>query len=137
MVGSPSRKERRSCRSRSQAHVTGPYDLITFVESLPETWKTYFYMTIGHPDRDHDFLVERSPKTYLGDLACPMLVIQGRNDPRVVVTESDRLVEDLRSKGKQIEYLVFDDEGHDMVKRENKLRAYEAIADFLTKHLQP
>ena len=115
----------------------GPYDLLTFVESLPETWKTYFYMTIGHPERDHDFLVERSPKTYLGDLACPMLVIQGRNDPRVVVGESDQLVDDLRAHGKEIEYLVFDDEGHDMVKRENKLRAYEAIADFLTKHLRP
>ncbi|NOY56219.1 MAG: S9 family peptidase [Actinobacteria bacterium] len=115
----------------------GPYDLITFVESLPETWKTYFHMAIGHPERDHDFLVERSPKTYLGDLACPMLVIQGRNDPRVVVGESNQLVHDLRAQGKEIEYLVFDDEGHDMVKRENKLRAYEAIADFLTKHLRP
>ena len=115
----------------------GPYDLITFVEALPETWKTYFYMTIGHPEKDADFLIERSPKTYLGNLACPMLVIQGRNDPRVVVGESDKLVEDLRAQGKDIEYLVFDDEGHDMVKRENKLRAYEAIAGFLTTHLEP
>jgi len=115
----------------------GPYNLFTFVDGLPETWKTYFYMTIGHPETDHDFLVERSPKTFLGDLACPMLVIQGRNDPRVVVAESDRLVEELRSQGKDIEYLVFDDEGHDMVKRENKERAYEAIAGFLIEHLKP
>jgi pimeloyl-ACP methyl ester carboxylesterase len=115
----------------------GPYNLFTFIDGLPETWKTYFYMTIGHPETDHDFLVERSPKTFLGDLACPMLVIQGRNDPRVVVAESDRLVEELRSQGKDIEYLVFDDEGHDMVKRENKERAYEAIAGFLVEHLKP
>lgn len=115
----------------------GPYNLFTFIEGLPETWKTYFYMTIGHPERDHDFLVERSPKTFLGDLACPMLVIQGRNDPRVVVAESDRLVEELRGQGKDIEYLVFDDEGHDMVKLENKERAYEAIVSFLVQHLEP
>jgi dipeptidyl aminopeptidase/acylaminoacyl peptidase len=54
-----------------------------------------------------------------------------------VVSESGSLMEDLRAQGKDIEYLIFDDEGHDMVKRENKLRAYEAIADFLELHLKP
>ncbi|NNL70387.1 MAG: S9 family peptidase [Acidimicrobiia bacterium] len=113
----------------------GPYDLFTFLDALPETWKTFFYLSIGHPDRDREFLTDRSPRTHLDALAAPLLVIQGRNDPRVVVGESDRLVEELRSNGKQIDYLVFDDEGHDMVKHANKARAYGAIVDFFIEHL--
>ncbi len=113
----------------------GPYDLHTFLDALPETWKTYFYLAIGHPERDHDMFVERSPKTHLDALAAPLLVIQGRNDPRVVVGESDMLVDDLRSKGKDIEYLVFDDEGHDMVKHANRVKAYATIVEFFERKL--
>ncbi len=113
----------------------GPYDLFTFIEALPETWKTYMHMAMGHPERDRELLVERSPKTHLDALAAPLLVIQGRNDPRVVVGESDMLVDDLRAKGKDIEYLVFDDEGHDMVKHHNKVAAYVRIVEFFEEHL--
>lgn len=113
----------------------GPYDLYSFMEALPETWKTYFYLSIGHPEHDRDLLVDRSPKTHLDALAAPMLVIQGRNDPRVVVGESDTLVADLRNKGKDIEYLVFDDEGHDMVKHANRVKAYAAIVEFFERRL--
>jgi dipeptidyl aminopeptidase/acylaminoacyl peptidase len=113
----------------------GPYDLFTFLDALPETWKTYMYLAIGHPEEDEEFLRERSPRTHLENLAAPLLVIQGRNDPRVVLGESDRLVDELRSKGKDIEYLVFDDEGHDMVKHENKVKAYVAILEFFESRL--
>jgi pimeloyl-ACP methyl ester carboxylesterase len=113
----------------------GPYDLFTFLDALPETWKTFMYMSVGHPEEDRDFLLERSPRTHLEALAAPLLVIQGRNDPRVVVGESDRLVDELRSQGKDIEYLVFDDEGHDMVRHENKVTAYAAILDFFRERL--
>ena len=68
--------------------------------------------------------------------AAPLLVIQGRNDPRVVVGESDRLVDELRSQGKDIEYLVFDDEGHGFLKKENRLGGYGKILDFLDLHLK-
>jgi len=115
----------------------GPYDLPVWVTRLPETWQTYFHMALGHPDKDLDFLVERSPKTYLGDLACPMLVIQGANDPRVTKADSDGVVDELRANGKQIEYLVFEDEGHDVTKAANKVRCYTAIADFMAEHLKP
>jgi pimeloyl-ACP methyl ester carboxylesterase len=113
----------------------GPYDLFTFLEALPETWKTFMYMSIGHPETDREFLIERSPRTHLDAMVAPLLVIQGRNDPRVVVAESDRLVDELRSKGKDIEYLVFDDEGHDMVKHENKVTAYVSILEFFQERL--
>ncbi len=115
----------------------GPYNLLTFMERLPETWQTAFHLTIGHPQKDRDFIIERSPSTYLPQLACPLLVIQGRNDPRVVERESRDVVEQLRAQGKQIEYLVFENEGHDVIKFENKVRCYNEITNFFTRYLQP
>ncbi len=66
-----------------------------------------------------------------------MLVIQGRNDPRVVAKESEELVADLKKKGKDIEFLVFEDEGHDVFKHANRVTCYNAIADFFAKILKP
>jgi pimeloyl-ACP methyl ester carboxylesterase len=115
----------------------GPYDLITFSERIPETWKPYFKLVIGDPadPKDREFLAERSPKSYLENLACPMLVIQGRNDPRVVAAESEDLVNSLRAKGKDMELLIFEDEGHDVLKYDNRVTCYNAITDFFAKHL--
>jgi pimeloyl-ACP methyl ester carboxylesterase len=113
----------------------GPYDLLTFMERIPETWKPYFKVAVGDPEKDLEFLVERSPKTYLGRLGCPMLVIQGKNDPRVIEQESRDVVENLRGEGKQIDYLMFEDEGHDVLKFNNRVTVYNAITDFFKKHL--
>ncbi|MFN8496095.1 MAG: prolyl oligopeptidase family serine peptidase [Caldilineaceae bacterium] len=115
----------------------GPYNLFTFMDRIPETWKTYFYLALGHPEKDKDFLIERSPSTYLAKLACPMLVLQGANDPRVVEQESRSLVENLRKEGKQIDYMVFEDEGHDVIKFKNKVTCYNRIVEFFAEHLQP
>ncbi len=113
----------------------GPYDLMTFMDRIPPTWRPYFELAIGHPDRDRDFLVERSPKTYLGDITCPMLVIQGKNDPRVVEQESADVVERMRADGKDVDYLVFEDEGHDVLKFPNKVRCYDTIVRFFHEQL--
>jgi dipeptidyl aminopeptidase/acylaminoacyl peptidase len=114
----------------------GPYNLFTFIERIPETWKTYFYLAVGHPEKDREFFVERSPNTYLHQLACPLLVIQGRNDPRVREAESTDLVNELRDQGKQIDYIVFENEGHDVLKYENKVKCYTEIVKFFKKHLR-
>ena len=117
----------------------GPYDLITFCERIPETWKPYFKIEVGDPDTPEGraFMTERSPKTYLDHLSCPMLVIQGRNDPRVVAKESEELVADLKKKSKDIELLVFEDEGHDVLKHANRVACYNGITDFFAKYLKP
>ena len=115
----------------------GPYDLTTFSERIPPTWRPYFELALGHPERDRDFLLERSPRTYVSDISCPMLVIQGANDPRVVEQESRDLVDELRGQGKDVDLLVFEDEGHDVLKLPNKVRCYEAITEFYRDHLRP
>ncbi len=117
----------------------GPYDLLTFSERIPETWKPYFKIALGDPEipAEKKFLIERSPKTYLPQMTCPMLVIQGRNDPRVVAAESEDLVKELKSKGKDIDILVFEDEGHDVLKYDNRVTCYNAITDFFTEKLKP
>jgi pimeloyl-ACP methyl ester carboxylesterase len=115
----------------------GPYNLLTFIERLPETWRTHFYLSIGHPEKDREFLIERSPVTYMDDVKCPMLIIQGRNDPRVVEKESSDLVARLRSRGLPVDFLVFEDEGHDVLKFKNRVTCYTKITRFFMEQLKP
>ena len=115
----------------------GPYDLFTFLERIPPTWKPYFELALGNAERDRDLIEERSPRTYTSNIACPLLVIQGRNDPRVVEQESHDLVDALRAEGKDVDYLVFEDEGHDVLKLPNKIHCYETIVQFFGAHLAP
>lgn len=115
----------------------GPYNLADFMNRVPETWKPYFKLAVGDPEKDMDFLIERSPRTHIDHLACPLLVIQGKNDPRVIEQESREVVERLRGQGKQVDYLMFEDEGHDVLKYPNKMTCYNAITEFFTRHLKP
>lgn len=115
----------------------GPYDLLTFMERIPETWKPYFRVALGDPRTEDGvkFLTERSPKTYLHQLACPMLVIQGRNDPRVVAGESEDLVKSLVANGKDVKIHIFEDEGHDVLKYPNRVSVYNLITQFFKNNL--
>ncbi len=120
---------------RAAVDMFGPYDLFTFMDRLPETWKPYFALAVGDPENDRDFLIERSPKTHIADIASPLLVIQGQNDPRVVERESRDVVEQLRGLGRDVDYLVFEDEGHDVLKLANRVRCYDTIVGFFAQHL--
>jgi pimeloyl-ACP methyl ester carboxylesterase len=120
---------------RAAVDMFGPYDLFTFVDRLPETWKPYFSLILGDPEQDRDFIVERSPKTHIRNIESPLLVIQGQNDPRVVEQESHDLVDELRGLGKDVEYLVFEDEGHDVLKLKNRVRCYDTITTFFRDRL--
>ena len=115
----------------------GVYDLLGFAQRIPVTWQPYFREAVGDPDTEEGrrFLIERSPRRYLDRLACPLLVVQGANDPRVVEQESRDLVEALRRAGKDVSYLLFPDEGHDVLKFANRVRCYDAINEFFLRHL--
>jgi dipeptidyl aminopeptidase/acylaminoacyl peptidase len=115
--------------------IFGPSNLITFAKAVPPTWRRMMKKFVGDPDEDADLLRERSPLTYIDNVQTPLLVIQGANDPRVVKSESDQLVEKLRSLGRTVEYIVFEDEGHGFTKRKNELATMRASVDWLERYL--
>ncbi|MEO8285055.1 MAG: alpha/beta fold hydrolase [Chloroflexota bacterium] len=115
----------------------GPYDLITNMQRMPVTWRPFFAALLGDPDTEADFLKERSPSTYIDNLICPLLVLQGAHDPRVTEADSRDLVDHLRSNGKDVDLIVFENEGHDVIRLENRIRAYNSITEFFKEHLRP
>lgn len=114
--------------------IVGVSNLFTFYNSVPEHWKPIMERWIGDPERDKERFIKDSPITYLDDMVNPMLIIQGANDPRVVKEESDQIVEALRAKGRDVEYLVFDDEGHGITKKANEKIAYARMDEFLKRN---
>lgn len=115
----------------------GPYNLADFLERVPTTWRPYMILMMGDPEKDREMLIERSPRTYLDNLMCPLMVMQGKNDPRVKAEESAELVDELKLKGKNVEFILFENEGHDVLKYENRVRCYTGITEFFVKHLHP
>lgn len=114
--------------------IVGVSNLFTFYNSVPEHWKPIMERWIGDPERDKERFIKDSPITYLDDMVNPMLIIQGANDPRVVKEESDQIVEALRAKGRDVEYLVFEDEGHGITKKANEKIAYARMIEFLKRN---
>jgi len=115
--------------------IFGPSNLITFAKAVPPTWRRMMKKFVGDPDEDAELLRERSPLTYIENVQAPLLVIQGANDPRVVKSESDQLVEKLRSLDRTVEYIVFEDEGHGFTKRKNELATMRASVGWLEQYL--
>jgi len=116
--------------------IFGPSSLFTFQESIPEHWKPGVVELVGDPVADKDLLYERSPINFVDNISCPIFIVQGRNDPRVVKSESDQMVEKLKAQNKEIEYLVLEDEGHGFSKVSNQIMVWEKIMDFLDKHMK-
>ena len=118
--------------------VVGPSNLITFIRSVPPYWSVYlseFHKRVGNPDTEEEFLKSRSPLFKVNDIKIPMLIAQGKNDPRVKEAESEQIVEAMKKKGIDYEYLLFPDEGHGFAKPENRLKFYKSCEKFLSKHL--
>jgi dipeptidyl aminopeptidase/acylaminoacyl peptidase len=115
--------------------IVGPSNLVTFARAVPPQWRRFMAQWVGDPDTEEEFLTARSPITYVADTRAPLLVIQGAKDPRVVKPESDQMVDRLRELGREVEYVVFEDEGHGFTRYENELRAYRLTCDWLERHL--
>ncbi|MFB4169669.1 S9 family peptidase [Virgibacillus sp. JSM 102003] len=114
--------------------IFGPSDLFSFINSVPPHWKPIMDRWLGDPERDKERFIKDSPVTYLDGMTKPMLVIQGAKDPRVVKEESDNIVAKLEEAGRDVEYLVLEDEGHGFSKKENEINVYNRMLDFLEKH---
>lgn len=115
--------------------IVGPSNLVTFAKAVPPHWKRIMEMWVGNPETEVDFLMERSPITYVHQLRAPLLVIQGANDPRVVKAESDQMVEKIQANGGDVRYYVDEVEGHGATRKENTLRWFTMMGDFLVEKL--
>lgn len=122
-------------RWKCAVDVFGVANLVTMIEHAQPNWRRFLKLWIGDLETDRAKLVDRSPITHMDQVRCPMLVVQGTNDPRVPKEESDQVVERLRARGVPVEYMVFEDEGHGFTKRANSDQAHARIVDFLTEQL--
>jgi dipeptidyl aminopeptidase/acylaminoacyl peptidase len=122
-------------RWKCAVDVFGVANLVTMIEHAQPNWRRFLKLWIGDLETDRAKLVERSPINHMDQVRCPMLVVQGTNDPRVPKEESDQVVERLRARGVPVEYMVFEDEGHGFTKRANQDKAHDRIVEFLAEQL--
>ncbi|WP_111683699.1 S9 family peptidase [Winogradskyella tangerina] len=118
----------------------GVSNIFTFYDSFPEYWKPYkkIVKEIWYdPDvpEEKAIMEEVSPVFHINKIKKPLFVVQGANDPRVNIDESDQIVEGLRAKGVDVPYMVKYDEGHGFGKEENSIALYKAMMGFYAKHL--
>jgi dipeptidyl aminopeptidase/acylaminoacyl peptidase len=112
--------------------IVGMSSLVTFLENTSAYRRAYREREYGRLDRDREFLIKASPITYLDQLASPLFVIHGANDPRVPLSEAEQICAALDERGVRNELRVYYDEGHGLAKRVNRLDAYPPAIAFLT-----
>lgn len=115
--------------------MVGPSNLNTLIESFPEYWKPMMAMWYKRLGEDREFLWSRSPLSRVDDIRIPILIAQGENDPRVKRAESEQIVGAMKERGIPHEYVMYENEGHGLVKPENRLDFYRRADRFLAKHL--
>ncbi|MBC5833370.1 prolyl oligopeptidase family serine peptidase [Flavobacterium sp. F372] len=119
----------------------GVSNIFTFFDSFPEYWKPYkeivkqIWYDLDNP-KEAAIAKEVSPVFQIDKIKKPLFVIQGANDPRVNIAESDQIVTGLRSKGFDVPYMVKYNEGHGFGKEENSIDMYEATLGFFAKNLK-
>lgn len=111
--------------------IFGPSNLFSFLESMPAHWHDTMNQLVGDPIKDKEKLTQISPIFNIEKAKTPLLVIQGANDPRVVKKESDQVVEKLKSLGRQVDYIVFPDEGHGFSKNENQVTTFNSAVKHI------
>lgn len=116
----------------------GVSNLFTFMETIPPYWEQFLdmmYEMVGHPEDDKELLAAASPALHAEKITAPLFVAQGAKDPRVNVEESNQMVDAMKSRGVDVEYLVEEEEGHGFRNEENRFKFYRAMEKFLKEHL--
>lgn len=119
----------------------GVSNIFTFFESFPEYWKPFkeivkeIWYDLDKPE-EAKIAREVSPVFQIDKLKKPLFVVQGANDPRVNINESDQIVTALRQRGFDVPYMVKYNEGHGFSREENSMELYRAMLGFFAKHLK-
>jgi dipeptidyl aminopeptidase/acylaminoacyl peptidase len=109
------------------------------LESIPSWWESErksLYTELGDPTVEGERLRRISPLFHAKNIQKPLMVLQGANDPRVLKVESDEIVAAAKANGVEVNYMVFDDEGHGFRNKKNNLDGYKAILDLCDTHLK-
>ncbi len=117
----------------------GVSNLLSFMNTIPPYWKPLLDMMhemIGDPETDKEMMEKYSPVFHVDQIKAPLFIAQGANDPRVNKAESDQMVEALKKRGVEVEYMVKENEGHGFSNEENKFDFYRAMEKFLDKYLK-
>ncbi|MFT5674177.1 MAG: dipeptidyl aminopeptidase/acylaminoacyl peptidase [Paraglaciecola sp.] len=118
-------------------NIFGVTNWVRTLESIPPYWEAFrqsLYDELGDPNTDKERLHSISPVFFGHQVKNPVLVVQGKNDPRVLKIESDDMVEAIRAGGTYVDYLVFDDEGHGFSKKANRIEASNKFLSFFKTH---
>jgi dipeptidyl aminopeptidase/acylaminoacyl peptidase len=119
----------------------GVSNIFTFFDSFPEYWKPYKEMVkqiwydLDNPE-EAKIAKEVSPVFQIDKIKKPLFVVQGANDPRVNINESDQIVKALRSKGFEVPYMVKYDEGHGFGKEPNRIEFYKSMLGFFAENFK-
>ncbi len=121
-------------------NIFGVTNWIRTLKSIPPWWESFkdaLYDEMGDPYTDDSVrLYNISPLFHAKNVTKPLIVLQGAQDPRVLKVESDEIVEAVRNNGVPVEYVLFEDEGHGFVKKDNQIEGYGAVLAFLNEHLK-
>ncbi len=115
--------------------VVGIANFVTFLKNTGAYRRALREVEYGSLAKDSTLLVDISPITHVDRIKAPLFLIQGANDPRVPKEEADQMAAAIRSKGGVVQYMLFEDEGHGLMKTKNRISAYSAVADFLDKYV--
>ncbi len=110
--------------------IVGIANFRTFLERTAAYRRALREAEYGSLARDGELLDRISPIHRVERIRAPLFVIHGANDPRVPVAEAEQIVAALRQRGQRVEYTRFDNEGHGIFRRENRLRAYGDVVRF-------
>ncbi|HEY7355097.1 MAG TPA: S9 family peptidase [Ktedonobacterales bacterium] len=116
--------------------LVGIANFVTFLENTGPWRRKLREAEYGSLEQDRDFLEQISPIHAVERIRAPLFASYGANDPRVPVTEGEQIVEALRRRNVPVEYMRFEDEGHQFAKRSTHLTVYPAIVRFLEQHLR-
>ena len=119
----------------------GVSNLFTFFKAFPPYWKPYLGQVYEqwYDENDEDdiaIMKQVSPALNVEKMTKPLFVVQGANDPRVNIDESDQVVKNMRARGINTPYMVKYDEGHGFAREENRIDLYQTMMGFFAVHLK-
>ncbi len=117
--------------------IVGISNFLTFLKNTQDYRRDLRRVEYGD-ERDPkmaEFMARISPTARVSQLRKPLFVVQGKNDPRVPLTEAEQMVKAIRDQGGMVWYLMAKDEGHGFAKKKNADFQWLSSVLFFREHL--